>query len=458
MSKHSVPRRPALSAFVALFLASLAVALIEGSKPFYFDSGNYWQLAETFGVHGSFSLLNFEYTGLRGFALPLTYFLMMELGGLLGFGQGFEVTIFNAVLFALIGGVLGPRLAEIAWPQQRWGIVRRLLLGALLLVFWSGYLSFPLSDFPALGAALLALVAISRAGSPAAMAVAGLAASYAVNARPAYLLLIPLTGALILWGWWRPAAGVVESAARRAACLACFVLGLLIVMVPQAIVDHHASGGASPLPGGNDLAGLQYTEGLRLQRYETFVGPAPRMEYVDPDTGSILAGLDGGVVSDTPQYVEIIASHPITMAGVFLRHVVNGLDQRYTTPYVERLEPPSRKILRGAGFLLVFLALFRLSWTRGRRSLGPAKWRYQGALLLCCATSLPSAIETRFLLPVFILSGLVVLAPGWPNPIEASEPGWRRYRTVAIGCLALAAYLVLVGVVVSGATDNLRLA
>src|ERR1700723_1824471 len=46
-------------AFVAAFLAVLAVALIQGAKPFYYDSLNYWMLGETFTVHGSFSLLHF---------------------------------------------------------------------------------------------------------------------------------------------------------------------------------------------------------------------------------------------------------------------------------------------------------------------------------------------------------------------------------------------------------------
>ncbi|MBS1675749.1 MAG: hypothetical protein JST08_00040 [Actinobacteria bacterium] len=450
--------RPAITAFAILLLASLLVGAIQGSRPFYFDSGNYWALSESFNNHGSFSLLHFEYTGLRGYALPLTFYLLREVGGLFGLGPGGEVIGMNAVLFALLTGVAAPALAAVAWPERTWGLLPRLALGGLFLVFWSGYLSYPLSDFPALIGAVIALVAISRVRSPLCLGIAGLAAAYAVNARPAYFLLIPMLALILAWTWWRTPAERPAGPLRMALCVGAFALGLLVVSLPQSIGDHHAGGGFSPLPGGSELAGLQYTEGLRLQRYETYVGgPDPRMEYRDPSTDGIIASLDGEAVKDTPQYLEIIVSNPVTMAGVFLRHVVNGLDERYTTPYVEHLEPPGRGLFRLAGFLLIFLAAFRLLWPRGRRSLGTVRWRYVVALLACCATVPADAVETRFLLPAFLLSALLVLTPGWPNPLESEATGLRRFRTLGIAAVACAAYLIVVGLIISAATDHLVL-
>lgn len=461
MPRLAAVKRPGLVAVAVIFLSALAIGLIQGEKLFYYDSGSYWELAGSFDDHGSFSFLHFEYTGLRGYALPLTFYLLREIGDLFGIGPSGMVILLNSALFALIAGLLGPRLAEIAWPRH-WGLLPRLALGALILVFWSGYLNFPLSDFPALFAAVLALVAVSHSGSPLWLGLGGASAAYAVNARPAYLLLIPLVVLVLAWSWWRERPQLPQGALRWVLCGVAFVAGLAVISVPQSIVEHHATGGLSPLPGGNGLAGLQYTEGLRLQRYETFVGGGPpRMDYLDPSTESILAELDAGTVSDTSQYAEIALSNPLTIAGVFLRHVVNGLDQRYTTPYVEHLEPSSRRLLRLTGFLLVFLALFRVLWPRGRRSLGgggegETRWRYPAALLICCATSLPSAIETRFLLPVFLLSGLVVLTPAWPNPLD-QQTGLLRFRTLAITSLLLVIYIALVASIVSGATDHLVL-
>jgi hypothetical protein len=449
----------ALTGFVVVFAASVVVGLIQGPKLFVYDSANYWELSETFNHNGHFSFLHYEYLGIRGYAMPLTFYLLHEVGSLFGSAPSTDVVVFNSALFALTAAVLGPSLVAVAWPERRWGLLPRLGVGALFLIFWSGYLNYPLSDFPALVAAVLTVVAVSHWRSPAWLGLAGFSAAYAVDARPAYLLLIPLGIMVVAYSWWRDRDKARFPAGRRLACVVTFVVGLALVSAPQSLVEHHYGYGLSPLPGGNTLAGLQYTEGLRLQRYETFIGSSlPSMDYLDPHGEALLAELEGGEVENTSQYAEIILHHPVTIAGVFLRHVVNGLDQRYTTPYVERLEPPARKILRLAGFLLVFLAAFRLLWPRGRRSLGAASWPYPAMLLLCCLTVLPSAVETRFMLPVFLLSSLVVLTAGWPSPLEAGAIGLRRFRTLTVGVVALVVYLVVVDMIVSATTNHLVLA
>jgi hypothetical protein len=455
--RRGLLKHPGAKAFAILLAACLVIAAIQGSKTFYWDSHGYWELAEGFNNGGTFSFSHFPYDQLRGYALPLTYYFLHHGGLHLGLGPGTDVNVFNSVLIALLGGVLLPALAAIAWPERRWDLLPRLALGALLLIFWSGYLSYPLSDFPALTAATFALIAVSRADSPLWLGLAGLAAGYAVNARPAYVLLLPLVFVVLAWTWWRERSRMPAGLPRRALCVGALVVGLLIVTVPQSLYEHRASGSYGPLPGGDELTSLQLSAGLKMQRYETFVGgPNPAMEYMDPATGSIRGELPGGRVSGTGKYLGIIAENPLTMAGVFLRHIVNGFDQRYTTPYVEHLEPPARRILRLAGFLLVFLALFRLIWPRGRRSLGDARWRYPLTLLACCATVPASAVETRYALPAFVLAAMVVLTPGWPDPRERVA-GLRRFRTLGVAAVCLVAYLILVGLIVHGATRHLEL-
>ncbi|HEX2160313.1 MAG TPA: hypothetical protein VHF88_00640 [Thermoleophilaceae bacterium] len=144
------------------------------------------------------------------------------------------------------------------------------------------------------------------------------------------------------------------------------------------------------------------------------------------------------------------------MAGLFARHVINGFDQRYETPYIEQVDTGSQRWMRVLGFLLVFLALARVAWPAARRSLGPSRWRYPVGLLLCGAASLPSAVETRFLLPAYVLAYLLALAPGWPNPLAPRATARQRSVTVAGLAVAFALYMAVVLHVVGSTTEQLR--
>jgi len=453
---------PALTAFVIGALAALLVAHAGGTKIFYFDSGGYWYLSESFTWSGHFSFYNFQ-DALRGYSWPLILWTLRNVSEVFMSNQSLMVQGFNATVFALVGAVLAPRLAAIAWPRVSWNITRRLVLTAIILVYWSGYLSFPLSDFPALAAALLALVAVYRADSPAWLLVAGLAGALALNIRPAYVLLPPVLIVLLAWSWIEGRNTQSISTRRRVLCIVALLAGLAIVSVPQSLSHHKHYGGFDPIPGSSDLQRLQYTSGLKLQRYETYVNTKPHIDYLDPHTDEIVAGLKSGSVEGTGEYLGLVIDHPLTMAGVFLRHVVNGFDQRYTSPFVETLESNRsgtsaawHLLLRIGGFLMVFLALARVVWPAGRRSLEPARWRYAAALLVCAASSVPSAIETRFLLPGYLLAAMLVVAPGWRKAFRETWAGPARNRALALVLTAAAVYGAVVWTIVSAASDNLH--
>jgi hypothetical protein len=448
----------AVPAFVIAFVAVLIVALLHSPKIFYYDSGGYWGLGETFIQHGHFSLLNFN-SPLRGYLLPLINHGLQEIAVGLSWNYSSPAKVFNVLLFALIGAVLAPRLAEIAWPHVRWGLLRRLALTALLLVFWAGYLDFPLSDFPALTMALLALVAIDRSERPLWMLTAGLACAASIEMRPSYLVLAPMLAILIAWRWWEQRGRKHASLGRRAVCVGLLLAGFVLVALPQSLTSHRHFHMWSFVPGAaSHLTSLQFTEGLRLQRYETYVGSGhpPRMLYDDPSGTLLLENQKDQTIKSTGQYLGLVVSHPVTMAGVFVRHLINGLDQRYDTPYVSHLDTGSQRWLRVAGFLLIFLALVRVLWGAARRRLGPARWRYVVVFALCCLTSIPSAVEPRYLLPAYLLSYMLVVLPGWPNPLGEPSAGLRRYRTLALLGVGFIAFMAVAAYVTSHASSQLH--
>jgi len=235
--------------------------------------------------------------------------------------------------------------------------------------------------------------------------------------------------------------------------------GFVAVSLPQSLATHRHFHSWSFIPGSPDhLESVQLTTGLWTQRYDTYVGVGhqPQMFYEYPTGLKLVRARPHESIKGYGEYLGLMVEHPITLATVFLHHLVNGVDQRYSTPYIERLDTGSHRWMRIAGFLIVFLALLRLLWPAARRSLGPARWRYPIALLVCCLTSVPSAVETRYLLPIDLLAYVMVIAPGWPRPTVMRTGGFRDYRTAVMILAAFALFAVVVWQVVGSASANLH--
>jgi hypothetical protein len=452
------PRLESNAAPVAVaiaFTVVVVVALIQGPKPFYGDSSNYWSMASSFTRNGHFSLLNFQ-SLLRGYAMGLITYALQAMTRGLSWSNSAVVKLFNGMLFALIGAVLAPTIAQATWPAQRWGVWRRVALAALLIVFWSGDLNYPLSDFPGLALALGALVAIAHPQRPGWMLVAGIAGGLAVDVRPAYLLLAPMLVVIAAWTWLRE-PNRRRSRVRSALCVGLLVIGFAAASLPQSLAAHRHYHTWSFVPGGASLTYRQFTAGTHYQRYDTFAKPDGQsfaMVYPDGAGERLLEGQAGDAIKGPVQYGEMTIDHPLVMAGIVVRHLVNGLDMRYSTVYVEHIDSGGHLWLRLAGFLLVFLAIVRLLWPAARRGLGPTYWRYPAALALCCLTSAFTAIETRFMLPVWLLAYMLVLAPGWPSPIVLDGGGARRFFTPTVLVAAYLLFMVGVWYVVSGASAH----
>jgi hypothetical protein len=449
-----------MRAFILAFAATLVIAMLQGEKRFYHDSLEYWSLAASFVVHGHFSLSNFS-SGLRGYLLPLATHVLQTLDAHLGWTASSTVKLVNAFLLALIGAVLGPALIETVWPgQPRWGLGRRLALTALLLVFWSGYLNFPLSDFPGLAMAVLTLVAVARTDSPGWMLLAGLALGATLDLRAAYLPFVPVVAALVLWTWFEQRGAPHASASRRAVCAGLLVAGFALVSLPQSLSAHRHYGTWDFIPSAPSLepASTFLTPGMYMANRDTYIRGGPSLElmiYDDPAGQRLLERQKGKRIASTSQYLGLFVSHPLVMAGVIIDHIVNSMDPLYSTPYVENLDSAGLVWGRIAGFLLLFIALLRVLWPTARRQLGPGRLRYLASLGACCVTSVPTDIERRYFLPLYLLSYALALTPHWPNPIGPAEAGARRFKTAAIIVVCFAAYAAAVWYITNEALNHL---
>ena len=404
-----------------------------------FDAAEYWELSLKFTQHGRFSLLAFD-EPLRGYLGPflvlparlLCHFTGWSmLSGARVLGAGWAALLFGLAIPELWARVAGRPLTALRW----------LVLLVLTFLFWRDYFNFTLSDMPALTLLLLSLVALHRSGWAWAGA-AGLLLAAAINIRPIYVASVPG----VLWLLMR-AERPTGQQLRRAAILAA---GAVLVLLPQWLINQQHFNRNTPLvlgqlAGGSPLYLKLLAWGTSYQRYESSLIPEiPRsLVFADSAGQRALAAQPGGGFASYRQYLRFVLQQPLATSGRYLRHMFNGVDIWFPTPYPKQLHPVGQALLRLLNYALLGLGswLAIAAFFRNRRSQNNSLVRPTPvaagllALLLPCMLSLPTLVESRFMLPLHLLM-LTGVAGCW-------QPGawWRALgspvRRLAVLGLAL---------------------
>jgi hypothetical protein len=203
-------------------------------------------------------------------------------------------------------------------------------------------------------------------------------------------------------------------------------------LVPQLGLNLWAHGAFNPLLI-NSLYDQQLTWGLQSLKYATFVlrdyPTAPAVFYANP------------FASGQTSMSNFAASNPLGLAATFALHGFAMLDQDFPFPYVRELDGWYRWPLAGLGYLFFWATAIGLvvGWRRWWRPGTRLAWAVLAVLSAAYAVVyLPTAVECRFGLPLFVL-----LAPAAAETI-LSMNGWLRQRNVArIAALAASAALTV---------------
>jgi hypothetical protein len=448
-----VPAEPACFGLVAaVYLVHLFAS---GYDTFYYDSNEYWQAGKLFNDGGGFSLLSYDYEW-RGYAIPLLSHVLDSIGNALGLGDVTVVKIFGALLAATLGVVVLPRLARALFPNAALGWDRILALNALLFLYWRDHFDFPLADFPALLAASVGVIALLRR-TAWGYAGAGIALGLAASMRGNYwfaLVAAVLVAALVPLRSW--------SLRRRGAAAGLVLAGALLASLPQVLVNQRHHDTWSPtIPIASEQHLIATWLGLRAQKYETYVGPAteypqPAVLYLDPSTQRLLTDESISPVTrlgrlsfpSDRRYLELVVEHPITMTASYARHLFNGLDVKYPTPYIRDLDNTSTP-LSLLQYTVLFFALARLLVPRARRALGGVGWPGMVVLGSAVLGVITAQAEPRYYLPLTALAYLLVCFG--PATRETLLDGSKSLR-VALA-VSYAAFLLLC-LTLSSATED----
>lgn len=412
---------PEIPVFVITFILLLWLNLAKGSFTFYYDAEIYWDLRFAFNQHETvrFSLLNYN-EPLRGYLFPLIHLLIDELADRIGVVDVILLEIVQAFVYSVLICFIIPRGINVLF-QHKPDFLQISVFSFLVLLFWQGYFFYPLSDFLAAFLFLCGAYIFVRYNSNwLAALLAGLAWGGAVLVRPAYqITLIPL----LLWAVYfyikKSSLSIYMALARLVAVL----IGIGLIFAPQVSINLKHFGIFSYLPQtqlifGKDLFIQQINGGIVVQKFESNVGKnyPPRVHFFDRQGENLL--LDSGFKSSPysiskqilpdrtltlAEYFRLVLNYPLDFVSIYARHLFNGLDIVYNTPYIENIFERSI-FLRFINYSLWFLVFSYI----------PSKLkeqRYQISQLflpfifaLPCLLSIPTAVEVRFMLPIHLMA------------------------------------------------------
>jgi hypothetical protein len=413
LNKHSV---------LTVFLISSVIILpfnLLSDAGLYYDSFDYFELAETFDRHG-FSFLNYH-NETRGYFFSFTLYLLQGLAEFLRIDPLFFFRLCFGLLITVFISWLVPAYFE-ALTHLKVGFLSRLLFALLVIYFWQGYFLYPLTDLPALILLVVCIYALLRSTNRPDMkpllrsillVAAGIALSTSMITRPSYLIvLLPIFIYLLLLAW-----KTFPDNVKRMAVLVSFAIGLVLGWMPQTIINlqnfHILSPFVHAQVAGGNLYESHLSWGIVVQRYETNIEPDfknPRVVFNDQHGLNIRQNMkiNSSVEFFSPrQYILLLIQYPVDFAILYFRHLFNGMDITYRTPYVDQLNR-GRVIFSLLNYSLQFIFLAAII-TRLPVLLKEKRIIAHIVILVLPAfLSLPGAVEVRFFLPVYFIMYLAV--------------------------------------------------
>lgn len=405
---------------MAAFVIFMSLHYAEDIRWFRWDAGDYWSLAE------AHRLLHFP-AEIRGYFYPMLLaparyiFDLRPDWGYLGY------RILSSAVYAYMLAVALPAFYQRAFGG-RFPFWRRLIVPILVAAIFPGLVVYPLSDLPAvclmLGAVLCGLHSPGDADRSKArygsLLACGILAYGAYNTRTIFLfpvLVMVLAVPLLLYRG--------HTTRSRSWAALVFVTGVAIAGVPQSLIN--LSHGRTWVPevitttDGKSLFAQQLLWGIVVQRYETTLDPSARLPaviYPDERGRRLVQTLHIARDLTVADYLKLVIRHPANFAGIYGRHIVNGLDVRDGDAY-STVQAPSRDVTSFCNFLVVFTGLAIMCAALRRcpmRHARNAPALFWGCFtLLPVLTIIPGAIETRFFLSLHLALYSAIAFNGEPK-------------------------------------------
>ena len=395
---------------------------------FYYDAMHYWEYSEAFIRNGRLTF-PVDQLYLRSYAWPL---ILCFLNG----GGKFPFPVYWLLLsmfYALFIAVVSPGLFEelLGRPIR---VIPRIIPAVLILVFWPGFVTYPLSDLaaPFFGvAAVWLIVLLNKTDSKLKFILyaflAGVLADTALNIRSVFKYNIYLGAVLIIIFCLKNGESslrdrVVKALKRMIPALLAFAVGVLAAAAPQIYankVNYDEMSIDNPLAWYYETNGgyrswpryLIY-EGLVMPRYETYVGDDPNIADAYTTYDPIMTEIfrrEGIVLGPDSElsirgYLRICKRYPLEVMCAFATHLFNNLDARYGNSYITEFGGTTGKqIISIAVYTLALIGVYLVSKRVKRTPSGVFPY-------------VRTAFSTKVLVALYIAFPTLVAFPGHCDP------------------------------------------
>ncbi len=431
------------------------------------DAESYWIRSMEFVVDGNFSFSNFS-SLLRGYVFPFLLFIQRGCGLL---PQGVDAYLW-AFTFSMIMGVLVvyqfPWFAKNLFGREMTGM-KILVFEILLCVFWQGNLLYPLSDFYALffmNFAVIFFYRLNRFHSEYSIAKNSLMAflmgvciyvTYSIRAMYVFFAI-----SCIFVFFFQ---NLKKNRKKTVLISAITLAGCLFVSIPQVWINVSMADTWSPLVlgvrDGEKINNKQLYWGLYYSRYETYVGnydvyPHAGVIFED-EAGKAIIEKEGIEDLNPFQAVKLYFKYPFDILGIYGRHILNAMDNRFPELYITDLYQSRLGYMLGN--YLIWFAFFAF-WTIQKRAniktflkLLQRRWQYICLMVISSLVMLAGAIEIRFFIPVYCLVYMYVLIHFSKESIQKC---WDKYGLwlVVFAVVGFGLYVVFSGNTMSSIYDG----
>lgn len=364
----------------------------------------------------------------------------------------FGWSIITSIMIAIIFTIILPFFFKENKNQSLFMNIRGILVAYLFLTVFGDNIVYTLSDtfttfFMLFGIILLLIIEDEEKERKSVIlsVVAGASFYIAYNTRAAFLYGIVV--AIIAF-----CISYARRHKRLFACIVGFITGIILLSIPQCIVNYTHEGMYSPrvytenysmISGSDEQLQMQQIRwGLNWSRFEAYVGgvvgeyPTVPMYYNDDVSGEIVAREGIGEVITLKEWFDMWLKYPLDMIGVYMRHVISAMTPNWKYQYIPDLRINASLIVF-LSISLWLLASVNIVLQPNRNRFGTRNWYIIAACIPALLQSL-GAVEVRFFIPAYILCyGYVAYGIDYKALIAAAKPIWLKISIILLLVFAL---------------------